>query len=469
MKTRLSETLVLANSSVLVAVLICCHFHATGQVFSTLYNFSAMDFSGYNNDGAHPRAGVMLFGNALYGTAEFGGTYGGGTVFAINADGSNFRTLYNFSGDIDGKNPIAGLILSANTLYGTTEQGGNTGSGGVFAINTDGSGFTALYTFGQLANESSPYAGLVLSGDTLFGTAFGGGSIPSSGAVFALNTNGIYFRNIYWWTDQNGGGPESLVLSNGILYGNSYGGVIYKLNTNGTGFTELHNFAYSDGDTLRGGLVLSCQTLYGIATYGGIFGNGTVFRVNTDGTSFANLYSFSATYSNSISGWNTNSDGANPYGGLALSCNTLYGTTSEGGNSGRGTVFSINTDGTGFKVLHTFTAFTPTNSDGGSPHGDLFLSDNTLYGTTSYGGDFGNGTIFSILLPANPPQLTIARSGDDVILSWPQQAEGFTLESTTDLASPNWTTNSVAPVVVNCQYTVTNSVSHQQQFFRLAQ
>ena len=470
MKTRLTETLLLANSSVLVAVLICCHFHATGQVFSSLYSFSATDSSGYNNDGAQSQAGVLLAGNTLYGTAEYGGTYGGGTVFAVNADGSNFRTLYSFSGDIPGKNPMAGLILSGNTLYGTAEQGGNGGSGGVFAVNTDGSGFTTVYAFGDLANESSPYGGVVLSGETLFGTAFGGGSIVSAGAVFAINTNGMDFTNIYWWTDQNGGGPESLVLSNGILYGNSFGGVIYKVSTNGTGFTELHNFAYSDGDTLRGGLVLSGKTLYGIATYGGIYSNGTVFRVNTDGTSFTNLYSFSATSNNSMLGLNTNRDGANPYGGLAFSGNTLYGTTSEGGNSGSGTVFAINTDGTGFKVLHAFTAFSPVNSDGGLPRGDLFLAGNTLYGTTPYGGDFGNGTIFSISLPANPPQLTMTSSGADVILSWPQDAEGFTLESATNLVSPTWTTNNLpTPVIVIGQYTVTNPISGTQQFFRLAQ
>lgn len=465
-KTRLTETLLLRKSSVLVAVLICCHFHATGQVFSTLYSFSARDSSGYNNDGIWPHTGVILFGNTLYGTAQEGGQYGYGTVFALNADGSNFRTLYAFSGNSDGGQLQGGsLISSGNTLYGTTTLF----CGSVFAVNTDGSSFTTLYTFGQLANEASP-VGLVLLGDTIFGAASGGCSTPSPGAVFALNKTFLDFTNIYWWTDQNGGGPESLVLSNGILYGNSIGGVIYKVSTNGTGFTELHNFAYSDGDTLRGGLVLSGKTLYGIATYGGVYSNGTVFRVSTDGTSFTNLYSFSATTNNSMLGLNTNSDGANPYGGLALSGNTLYGTTSDGGSFGSGTVFAINTDGTGFKVLHSFTAFAPTNSDGALPHGDLFLSGNTLYGTTTYGGGFGNGTIFSILLPANPPQLTMTRSGAGVILSWPQDAEGFTLESATNLASPSWTTNNLpTPFIVIGQYTVTNPISGTPQFFRLAQ
>ena len=70
---------------------------------------------------------------------------------------------------------------------------------------------------------------------------------------------------------------------------------------------------------------------------------------------FTNLYSFTATHANS-SGAYTNSDGAYPTAGLILSGNTLYGTTQLGGTNGNGTVFAVNTDGTGFTALHTFTA-----------------------------------------------------------------------------------------------------------------
>src|SRR5437870_296133 len=74
----------------------------------------------------------------------------------------------------------------------------------------------------------------------------------------------------------------------------------------------------------------------------------------------------------------TNSDGAYPRPGLILSGNCLYGTTYYGGSSGNGTVFKVQTDGTGFTNLHSFTArFGPlaTNSDGGGPN-DLVLSGN---------------------------------------------------------------------------------------------
>src|SRR5437016_9051309 len=89
----------------------------------------------------------------------------------------------------------------------------------------------------------------------------------------------------------------------------------------------------------------------------------------------------------------TNSDGANPRAPLVLSGNTLYGTTWAGGSSAAGTVFAINTDGTGFTTLHSFTSRTfGTNSDGAHPTAPLVLSDSTLYGTASVGGSWGEGT-----------------------------------------------------------------------------
>src|SRR5436309_2733456 len=90
---------------------------------------------------------------------------------------------------------------------------------------------------------------------------------------------------------------------------------------------------------------------------------GAVFKVTTNGTGFTNLYSFTATDAYP----HTNSDGAHPQAGLILSSNTLYGTAALGGSSGNGSVFAVNTDGTGFTNLHSFTAAPGplyTNSDG---------------------------------------------------------------------------------------------------------
>src|SRR5206468_3922223 len=98
---------------------------------------------------------------------------------------------------------------------------------------------------------------------------------------------------------------------------------------------------------------LSGNTLYGTAYKGGSSSVGTVFAVNTNGVGFTNLHSFSAVPR--FSGPYINSDGANPFAGLILSGNTLYGTAHFGGSSGNGTVFAVNTNGTGFTNLHSFT------------------------------------------------------------------------------------------------------------------
>jgi hypothetical protein len=78
--------------------------------------------------------------------------------------------------------------------------------------------------------------------------------------------------------------------------------------------------------------------------------------------------------------------------------------------------------------------------------------------------------LFSLALGTiSPPQLRISRAEANVLLSWPINATGFTLQSTTNLdAAAVWTTNLPSPVVVNGQNVVTNSISGKQQFFRLS-
>ena len=358
-----------------------------GQVFKVNPDGSGYtvlkDFTGM--DGANPEAGLVLTGTTLYGTTSGGGTNDNGTVFAVNTDGSSFVVLKDFSGD-DGANPYAGLVLSGTTLYGTTASGGDNGNGMVFAVNTDGSSFVILKDFTG-DDGANPNGSLVLSGTTLYGTTAGGGD-NGNGTVFAINTDGSSYTVLKDFTGDDGANPNgSLVLSGTALYGTtqnggmSGNGAVFSVNTDGSGFAIIKDFMDSiEGANPNGDLLMSGSTMYGTTPGGGFYGNGTVFKVNTDGSAFTVLKDF------------TNAtDGANYYAGLMLSGTTIYGTTYYGGNYNFGTVFKVETDGSGYTILTSFAG-----GDAANPSGNLLLSGTTIYGTTSAGGSFGNGTVFKV-------------------------------------------------------------------------
>jgi uncharacterized repeat protein (TIGR03803 family) len=379
------------------------------QNFTTLYSFTPTDaLTGTNNDGAQPAANLLLSADTLYGTAFKGGTSSNGTVFAISTNGTGFTTLHDFTNGSGGSSPGPGLVLSGNMLYGTAFNGGSTGAGMVFAVGANGAGFTNLHSFAGSASGGA--YGFALSGASLFGTLMVGGS-TSNGAVFAISTNGAGFTTLHnfsapapnssgFYTNGDGANPAAgVVLSGTTLYGTaeSFGswsnGTVFAVTTNGSAFATLHIFGAltntntsglytnSDGAQPMAGLTLSGNTLYGTTFQGGSSGSGTIFAVNTDGTHFKTLYSFSG-----------GTDGSSPAAGVILSGSTLYGTASSGGSLGSGTAFGLNTDGTGFTVMHSFTG----GYDGGNPLGLLVVSGNTLYGTTQLGGSSTNGTVFAL-------------------------------------------------------------------------
>ena len=466
-----------------------------GQTFTPLHVFTG------GSDGGGPNSGLVLSGQTIFGTTQGGGGLGHGTVFAVNFDGTGFTNLYNFTGGLDGGSPAAGLILSGNTLYGTTSGGGSSGNGAVFAVHINGAGFTNLHSFSALtastnSDGANPRAGLILSGETLFGTAEFGGS-SGAGTVFGVHTDGTGFTNLHSFTapsgsnntNSDGAYPFAGLASSGkTLYGNTYqggssgSGTVFAISTDGTGFTTLHTFTAgigiwpnivnADGANPSGALIVSGNTLFGATYTGGSGGAGTVFTMGVDGTGFTNLYDFTATSYSGVIGNFTNQDGANPVNDLRLSGNTLYGVAYIAGVLGNGTLFAVGTNGADFTTLHSFDGV----SEGALPLGGLALSGNTLFGTASIGGAgrndtgfMGSGTVFSLMFQ---PRLTITPSGASVVLTWPTTVAGldyigFTVQTATNLTSPVWTTTLSAPEVVNGQFTVTNPITGSQEFFRL--
>ncbi len=261
-----------------------------------IFNAGATNIFGTptNTDGANPNAALLLSGNMLYSTALNGGTNGNGTIFATTTNG-NYNVLYTFSAfgtnsdtNNDGAQPYSTLVQSGNTLYGTASQGGAWGEGTVFAINTNGTGFTVLYCFTNGTDGANPEAGLIVSSNVLYGTANSGGGL-GWGTVFAISTNGTGFTVLHNFTDgDDGSSPQAgLVWSSNILYSTAtYGGsfsdgTVFALNTTNLQLTVLHSFTGgNDGADPLAGLILSSNVLYGTAAYGGVNGSGIVFALS---------------------------------------------------------------------------------------------------------------------------------------------------------------------------------------------
>ena len=370
-----------------------------GSNFTVLKSFSTLDTVVWtNSDGANPAAALIVSNGVLYGTTPNGGTNGQGTVFALQTNGNGFANIYHFRNSSDGSVPAGRLLLSGGTLYGTAQY--SDGAGTVFSLSTNGTGFVTLHDFsGSGTDGANPCAGLVLSGGQLFGTTQYGDSGDGSddGTVFRVDINGNNFTNLYSFTDSVGVGftPDAeLLLSGSTLYGvtgnGGFGfGTVFKINTDGSGFETVVNLNIIAGWGPDGGLVLSGGVLYGGTGLGGMpgLGNGVVYSVPTDGSSLTALVIFAGT-----------SGAADPDTGLALSGNTLYGTTEGGGTNGTGTLFEIGTNGSGYAEIKDFsiTDSSGDNPDGADPRAVLVLSGGTFYGTTRYGGTAGWGTVFKL-------------------------------------------------------------------------
>ena len=335
-----------------------------------------------------------------------------------------YTVLHKFTGN-DGASPRGSLVSFEQTLYGTTY-----GSSTLFKINMDGSGYALLHRFTG-PDGAEPRGALTLADAMLYGATEEGGSGGDPGTLFKISTDGGGFTLLREFTGSDGRFPDgSLVLSGATLYGatemggSSGAGTVFKLNTDGSGQTVLHNFTGYPNDGYRplGGLALSGTTLYGATGGGGSYGPpsvwgdagyGTLFKVNTDGSGYTVLKQF------------TGSDGSTPMGGFVSSGTTLYGITEGGysadGTYSRGTVFKINTDGSGYSLLKEFAG-----EDGLWPQAGLLLDGTTLYGTTFSGGIANYGVVFALSLPLPnilmPPASQTAEAGSSA--SFSVRAEG---------------------------------------------
>ena len=370
------------------------------------------NFDPNNGDGAQPYAG-LIFDNQgnLYGTTTFGGTQQYGTVFELapNAGGTWTETvIHRFNGN-DGGEPYAPVVFDhRGNLYGTTTGTANN-NGTVFKLTSGSDGMwteSVLHDFTGGNDGSRPVAGVVLDnsgriyGTTSYGGTGSGGVVFSLGQASVLSWHELVLHAFPYGSYQDGYNPLDLTLDgNGNIYGTTLeggsidAGTVFKLTPNqgGSGWTEtvLSSFTGDYGVQPNAGVVFGPDgSLYGTATEGGSVGRGTVFKLtpNPDGS-----WTPSQVYG--FSG----SDGAYPYGPVVFDAQgNIYGTTGAGGPSGNGTVFKLTPSSGGQwtqAILYSFSG----GVDGAYPHGNLVLdSAGNLYGTTSNGGTAEEGVVFEI-------------------------------------------------------------------------
>jgi uncharacterized repeat protein (TIGR03803 family) len=359
-----SSTRIMSGAAVLSLTL-------SAQTLNTLYSFGS---PGY--DGITPSAGVILGPKGeLYGTTDRGGKSDFGTVYELSPPATrggvwSETVLHSFDGE-DGAYPLAGLVMGpSGALYGVTSKSTG-GYGTAFELDppTDGGThwpYTVMYQFTEV--NGNPSGGLVFGpGGSLYGTTGTGAS--HSGTVYSLTLSS---------TD---GGPT---WTQSTLY----------IFPGGAG-----------GSDPVGTLALGVNgTLFGVTTHGGRAfpsggGSGVVFSLAppvVPGGPWTEslLYGFNAEIG----------DGVQPTAGLTNTPGgVLYGTTTEGGAGGWGTVFSLSppeVPGTPMTeaILYAFTGL-----DGSESAASLVLGSNgRLFGVTELGGANGDGMVFELAPPAVP-------------------------------------------------------------------
>lgn len=386
---------------------------------TTLSDFAAAVDPRLYYDGTGPVGGVIADANGnLFGTTVFGGAYDMGMVFEIAKTATGYASaptiLVSFNGT-DGAGPSAGVIFDANgDLLGTTGIGGTTNNGTVFEIARTATGYastpTTLVDF-NLADGRGPQASLIAdSNGNLFGTTGGGGTLDL-GTIFEVpKTATGYATTPITLASLDG---SAGIYTQSALFADAYGnllgttpainglGTVFEVAKTATGYasnaTPVVTFNGADGSNLWGSLIADANgNLFGTTSQGGLGGVGTVFEIVRTASGYASTPITLVDFNGT--------DGARPLGNLIIDANgNLFGTTLRGGAYGGANWDGTTGDGTVFEIAKTASGYASTpitlfnfnGTDGAFPRSGLIADPNgDLFGTTVAGGTDNGGTVF---------------------------------------------------------------------------
>ncbi len=326
-----------------------------------------------------------------------GGTDEVGTIIKTAPDGTLISVKHNFTVQYPGARPYANaqlIQLPNGKLYGVTSSGG-TGNGGVLfeydpATGTYAKKFDFVYATGR-----EPHGALAL-GDNgkLYGTTAAGGA-NNVGVIYEYDpATGIYTKKIDL-TIANGSvvyGSTLYLHSNGKFYGMTYNGgtsnlgVLFEYDYSTNTYTKKIDFnGTANGAYPYGRLVkTSSGKIFGVTSYGGVSNKGTLFEYNPA----TNTLTKRADFSSSV--------GSNPFDGLVeANNNLLYGVATVDGS-----LYEFNPTTYALTRKVTFDFSNPAN--GTFPYGILIKNTNgKLYGMASGGGATNNGILFEYDVSTN--------------------------------------------------------------------
>jgi uncharacterized repeat protein (TIGR03803 family) len=324
-------------------------FKLSGSTFTALHHFGLGDGSPYGRPLLDEVHGV------IYGTTLTGGSALHGTIWKFSA-ADGYVLLHSFAGGAEGAFPVSGLTTDGNMLFGTTSRGGggagcgalDTGCGTVFKFDPATLTLTTLHAF-QNGSGIFPISEATLVGPRLYTTLpqdqfstdrdqIGAGRPvrmrKNDGSIYtpiAINGPGSWF---FGGVTPDGAG-NVWGLARQTVPAEEYGGAIYKIDPldhytlvfafPGIGLLGTQPLARLTYDASKN--VFYGVTFEGTAHLGGC---GTVFRFDPAALKLKTLHVFNCV------------EGSHPRTGLTLAPDgSLYGTTSEGGTDGYGTIFHI--------------------------------------------------------------------------------------------------------------------------------
>jgi uncharacterized repeat protein (TIGR03803 family) len=360
---------------------------------------------------SNPSSGIVSVGNAFYGTTT--GYNAPATIFKMTAAGK-LHTIATFSNNFG--TPSA-LVAIGKLLYGIINEGGDPtcNCGFLFSVTETGN-ITILHAFTGGSDGAGPLGSLIELNGVLYGTTTAGGtgacsesSYSGCGTVFGITPQGAYTQLYAFQGSTTGDGSfpnGSLTAVNGTLYGTTYtggtsasqafSGTLFSLSAQGVE-TVLHSFGIDkkDGYGPGPGLLSIGNSLYGTTSFGGKGGFGIAYSIGLDGTNDKMLHAFA----------NDGADGVFPNGGLVAVGDLLYGTTTDGGSTGSGTVFSLTMKGSE-SIVYSFRGINKQLDihDASSPNSPLLYLGGTFYGTSLAGGRASTqcylhscGTVFEVV------------------------------------------------------------------------